>query len=202
MATITLAAVGDLLMKGVIIESARRTDRGRKKESYAFGPIFAKVAPYLRKADLTIGNLETTFSGPRWFEQGAGKRYKYERKSRFGNPMFNCPDELAATLKQAGFDVLTTANNHSMDGGPFGLKRTLRILDKHGLRHTGTARSREESGRLLIVDAGGIKLGILAYTRGTNSLPVPEPWSVNRIGSKRILADMKRLKEHVDAVIV
>ncbi|MBD2869113.1 CapA family protein [Paenibacillus arenilitoris] len=202
MATITLAAVGDLLMRGAIIESARRSDRTKKKESYAFGPMFAKVAPHLRKPDVTIGNLETTFSGRRWFEQGAGKRYKYERKSRIGYPMFNCPDELARTLKHLGFDVLTTANNHCMDGGPAGLKRTLRVLDKQGLRHTGTARSPEESRRLLIVRAKGIKLGILAYTYGTNSLPVPEPWLVNRIRHKQIIADIRRLKKQSDAVIV
>ncbi len=189
-------------MRGVIIESARRTNRAGKNEGYAFGPIFAKAAPYLKRPDVTIGNLETTLSGKRWFEQGAGKRYKYERVSRFGNPMFNCPDELALTLKRIGFDVLTTANNHCMDGGTAGLKRTLGVLDRYGLRHTGTARSPEESRRLLIVRAKGIKLGILAYTYGTNSLPVPEPWLVNGIKPNQIIADMKRLKARTDAIIV
>ncbi|MBM7564835.1 CapA family protein [Paenibacillus sacheonensis] len=202
MATITVAAVGDLLMRGVIIDSARRTDRAGKKESYAFRPIFAKVVPHLRRPDVTIGNLETTLSGQRWFKQGAGKPYKYERISRFGNPMFNCPDELAGTLKQIGFDILTTANNHCMDGGSAGLKRTLRVLDRHGLRHTGTARTPKESRRLLIVRAKGIKLGILAYTYGTNKFSVPEPWLVNRIQDERIVADLKRLKKRTDAIIV
>ncbi|NBD24959.1 CapA family protein [Paenibacillus glycinis] len=202
MATITVAAVGDLLMRGVIIESARRTNRTDQKESYAFRPIFAKVNSRLRKPDVTIGNLETTFSGKRWFAQGAGKPYKYERVSRFGNPMFNCPDALARDLKQIGFDVLTTANNHCMDGGPAGLKRTLRVLDRHGLRHTGTARSPKESRRLLIVRAKGIKLGILAYTYGTNKFSVPDPWLVNRIRDDRILADLRRMKKRTDAVLV
>ncbi|GAB2718094.1 CapA family protein [Paenibacillus thermoaerophilus] len=192
MAKMTIAAVGDLLMKRTIIQAARRTG----SDSYSFAPLFAGVAPYLRKADLTIGNLETTFSG----RDPSGR---YERRSRrTGNPLFNCPDELAGDLKRAGFDVLTTANNHSMDGGASGLRRTLAVLDRHGIRHTGTSRSAQESRRYLIVRAKGIRVGILSYTTGTNSIPVPKPWLVNRIRTGRILADMAYLRKRTDLLVV
>jgi len=191
--TITIAAVGDLLMKAPIIASARLDGGGQ----YDFDPMFEGVKPQLQNANLLIGNLETTFSGnPR-------KAGKYEtRAPRTGYPAFNCPDELAGTLKRLGFDVLTTANNHCMDGGTSGLKRTLNVLDRHGIKHTGTSRSAAESRRCTVMDVKGIKVGILAYTTGTNSIPYPKAYLVNRIRLPRIAADIKAMKRRADFVIV
>ncbi|MCY9662459.1 CapA family protein [Paenibacillus chondroitinus] len=177
---ITIAAVGDLLMKKQMIASAAREG--------GFAPIFSKVKPYLRKSDLTIGNLETTFSGKHFREKS-------------GKLLFNSPDKFAATLRDVGFDVVGTANNHCMDGKRSGLRRTLNVLDRHGLRHTGTYRSAGEAGRKLIVNVKGIKIGILAYTKGTNGIRVPEPWLVNRLNHKKIIADVRSLKSRTDFII-
>lgn len=200
MVTIKIAAVGDLLMKSEIITSAKQAGK------YNFHPIFAKVAPYLKKHHVTIGNLETTFSGKKWHEEASRRRTKCNcpnerRNPKTGAPMFSCPDELAPALKIAGFDVLTTANNHTMDGGATGLARTLSVLDRHGFKHTGTFRSLEESRRKLIVRVKGVNIGILAYTQGTNGIPVPKPWLVNRMERKRILADINHLKKKTDFLI-
>ncbi|PYI50533.1 capsule biosynthesis protein CapA [Paenibacillus flagellatus] len=180
MTTITIAAVGDLLMKKKMVASAAREG--------GFAPIFAKVKPYLRRADLTIGNLETTFSGKRFREKP-------------GKLLFSSPDEFAAVLRNVGFDVVGTANNHCMDGGLSGLRRTLNVLDRHGLRHTGTYRSAREARRRRIVNVKGVKIGILAYTKGTNGIPVPEPWSVNRLNRKKMIADVRSLKRRTDFII-
>ncbi|WP_079908378.1 CapA family protein [Paenibacillus sp. 32352] len=192
---ITIAAVGDFLMKYRLIGSARVT--GEKR--YSFDDIFEPVAPYLRDADLTIGNLETTFSGP---EIG----YTVSRRSaKTGWPLFNCPDSFASTLKRLGFDVLTTANNHCMDCGINGLKRTLKVLDSKGLSHTGTFRTHKDSQQLLIKNVKGIKIGILSYTKTTNRIPVPsgQSWAVNRISPSKIISDIRRLKSRsVDLIIV
>lgn len=181
MTTITIAAVGDLLMKKNMIASAAREG--------GFSPIFSGVKPYLRKADLTIGNLETTFSGSRF-------------KEKTGRLLFNSPDAFAATLRGLGFDVLSTANNHCMDGTSAGLRRTLDVLDRHGLRHTGTYRSARESRRKLLVIVKGIRIGLLAYTYGTNGIHVPQSWQVNRIVRKKIAADVSSLKRAADFIIV
>lgn len=200
MIKIRIAAVGDLLMKSEIIASAKQSD------GFKFEPIFDKVKPYLKRQDITIGNLETTFSGKRYL--GAIRRDptcncpKERRHPRTGNPVFSCPDELASTLKNTGFHVLTTANNHCMDGGVTGLKRTLNVLDKKGLKHTGTFRSLEESNRYLILRVKGVNIGVLSYTKGTNSIPVPKPWLVNRIDIKKIVADIRKLKNKTDFLIV
>ncbi|MBD0378970.1 CapA family protein [Paenibacillus sp. WST5] len=200
MIRITIAAVGDLLMKSEIIASVKQPG------GYKFDPILEKVKPYLQKHDLVIGNLETTFSGKR--QLGVAQRRlkcncpRERRNPKTGFPIFNCPDEWASTLKNAGFHVLTTANNHCMDGGEAGLTRTLNVLDRYGLKHTGTFRSVQESKRKLIVRVKGVNIGILSYTSGTNSIPVPKPWLVGRINPKKMIADIRELKNKTDFVIV
>lgn len=181
MTTITIAAVGDLLIKKQMIAAAAREG--------GFAPMLAKVKPYLRKADLTIGNLETTFSGSR-FRDVPGKL------------MFSSPDGFAAALRNAGFDAVVTANNHCMDGKRSGLKRTLAVLDRHGIRHTGTFRSAGEARRKLIISVKGIRIGLLAYTKGTNGHPVPKPWLVNRLRRDKIMADVRSLKGRTDLIVV
>ncbi|MNO41041.1 Capsule biosynthesis protein CapA [compost metagenome] len=178
------------MVKRYIIE-----DAGQSDGTYSFDPLFARVAPYLKQADLTIGNLETTFAG-------SGRR---GRKSlRSAGPLFKCPDELAPALKKAGFDVLVTANNHCMDYGAHGLIRTLQVLDRNGIDHTGTSRSLQESKQTLIKNVKGIKIGILSYTSGTNRLPIPagRPWMVNRINTGKIIREIRELKKKADLVLL
>ncbi len=107
-------------------------------------------------ADIALGNLETTIST--------------REKGYFGFPLFRSPEEVLEALKYAGFDVITTANNHSLDGREFGLEHTLDKLDEYRLLHTGTARNPEERDRVLIIDRNDIKIAILAYTYGTNGM--------------------------------
>lgn len=197
---ITIAAVGDLLIKSRIIASARVT--GDKR--YDFDPIFEPVASYLRNADFTIGNLETNFAGPTSTTRSDGGYTVPKRNPKTGWPLLNCPDQFAATLKNLKFDVLSTANNHCIDNGVSGLKRTLKVLDEHELAHTGTARTPSESQETLIKTVKGIKIGVLAYTKGTNRMPLPasSAWAVNLIDPKRIVEDIKRLKsKEVDLIV-
>ncbi|QRG69489.1 CapA family protein [Brevibacillus choshinensis] len=188
----TIAAVGDILMWREQVESAKILGT----QSYSFAEMFAPVTPLLQRADLTIGNLETTFSG---------RTQPYQIGSaRTGYPRFNCPDELARDLRQAGFDVLTTVNNHCLDGGPQGLLRTLDVLDQHQIAHTGTYRTAEEASTFLIREVNGIRIGILAYTYGTNKqqVPVESPWIVNLLDPSVIEQDLSRLRPEVDLLIL
>lgn len=190
MTEIQIAAVGDLMVKRYIISDAKQTSG-----AYSFTPLFAKVAPFLRQADLTIGNLETTF---------AGSDRESRKSPRSGGPIFKCPDELAPALKDAGFDVLVTANNHCMDYGTQGLIRTLQVLDRSRIEHTGTSRSSQESKHTLIKNVNGITIAILSYTSGTNRIPVPahQPWLVNRLEVHKILKEIRDLKNKVDLVLL
>lgn len=188
----TIAAVGDILMWKEQVASARLPGT----DQFSFTNMFLPVAPILTGADLTIGNLETTFSG---------KTQPYQIGSaRTGYPRFNCPDELARDLKQSGFDVLTTVNNHCLDGGVAGLGRTIDVLDRYKLAHTGTYRSPEEANTYLIKEVNGIRIALLAYTYGTNKqvIPAHTPWIVRLLSPATILQDLRNVRPLVDVVII
>ena len=135
---------------------------------------------YFDEADLVVGNLETVFAGA---DVGISDY-----------PCFNSPDAFADAIADAGFDVLTTANNHSMDKRMDGVLRTLDVLDERGMDHIGTYRSAEERENILIRDVNGIKIAFLSYTYGTNGIPVPESWLVNPLDEELIKSDIARAK--------
>ena len=127
-----------------------------KKHQYDFDKAFWGLKTLFKKSDYVIGNLETVCAGEM---QG----YTKELYS------FNTPDSFIKALKKCGVNFVSTANNHCLDRGIAGLKRTLDILDAQGIGHTGTYRTRKESEENCVVDIMGLKLGILSYTYGTNS---------------------------------
>ena len=160
-------------------------------KTYDFSHVFSNIADKLSSADLTIGNLETTFAG-------SDRGYS-------GYPTFNTPDALAANLKNLGFDVLSTANNHSLDKGFSGLTRTIEVLDENGISHMGTYTSEESRNEILVKDVNGIKIAFLAYTYGTNGIPVPsgKDFCVNLINKDQIKADLEKAKSlDVDLISV
>ncbi len=157
-------------------------------KTYDYTSCFQFAKPYLEAADLTIANLELTLAGP---------PYK-------GYPQFSSPDELLLALKDAGFDVLVTANNHCVDRGRKGLERTVAMLDSFKIPHAGTfvdtlSRMNEYP---LIVERNGFKLAILNYTFSTNGLPVYKPNIVNRLDTTLIKKDLQRAKELKPDVII
>jgi len=138
-----------------------------------------------------VANLETTLSG-------AEKGYS-------GYPMFNSPEQMAEALKWTGFDVITTANNHSLDRRSHGVISTLDFLDANGLDHTGTARTQEEQDTLLIKKIKDVSIAFLSYTYGTNGIPIPEdePYLVNLIHHEEMEEDIQRGKDsNVDLMVV
>jgi len=180
-------AVGDIMVHRTQFVRAHDPDSGR----YDFSPSFEFISPYLQAADLAAGNLETTLAG--------------ENRGYSAYPRFNSPDEIAYDLRDAGFNLLSTANNHSMDSGEEGLYRTLDIIEDAGMKAFGTFRSREERDSPLIVDVNGINLAFLAYTYGTNMLPVPagREYIVNLIDEELIRSDIQHARDDgADLVIV
>lgn len=151
--TIHIAAIGDIMCHSPNFKAAY------KNGSYDFSSVFTDVAPYIRNADLAIGNLETTFAG--------------EARGYSGYPTFNSPSALGKDVFDMGVDVVSTSNNHSLDKGYSGLVSTLDELDKIGLAHTGTYRSKEEQNTILTKEVNGIKFAFLAFTYGTNGISIP-----------------------------
>jgi poly-gamma-glutamate synthesis protein (capsule biosynthesis protein) len=146
---LTICAVGDIMVHETQLKNHYSTQRGE----YYFHPDFRFIWPHIKSADLALGNLETTFFGP-------GKKYS-------GYPRFNTPDTLAEALASAGFDILATTNNHALDTGIAGLKRTREVCLRHGLKVVGT---RLEPGKDLgeIVTVNGHSVGLAAFSYETS----------------------------------
>jgi poly-gamma-glutamate synthesis protein (capsule biosynthesis protein) len=121
----------------------------------------------IRAADLAICHLETPVAPP-------GGPYR-------GYPSFAVQPEIVDALAGAGYDLCSTASNHSLDDGTEGVIRTLDALDGAGIAHTGTYRTQAESAEPRIVDVGGIKVGHVAATFSLNGVPLPagREWSVD-----------------------
>ncbi len=184
--TILLAAVGDVMMHEGQIWAGYDENTGE----FDYSEFFNDVKDDILSADFAIANLETTLGG---------------RERKFtGYPMFSSPDEIADALKEAGFDVVVTSNNHSLDRGEKGVLRTLKVLEERGLVAVGTNDSEEATERIRYVEANGIRVAVLAYTYGTNGIPVPrgKPYLVNLIEENRMLGDISSAKDICDAVIV
>ena len=125
--TATVLSTGDLVMHIPVVNTGAQSDG-----SYNFDSIFRYIKDYVSAADYSVVNLETTFAG-------TDNGFPYA-----GYPRFNCPDALADATKEAGFDMLLTANNHSFDTTLVGYKRTLEVVRGLGLETLGTYLSADE----------------------------------------------------------
>jgi poly-gamma-glutamate synthesis protein (capsule biosynthesis protein) len=182
---ITLTAAGDILMHNTQIASGLQADG-----SYRFDSFFIPVKKLLEEGAYCSTNLEAALAGP--------------QSAYTGYPMFNSPDAVADTLKQAGFDLVVTANNHCLDRGYAGGVRTLQVLHQAGLDTVGTYASAEDSRKYLVKNIDGIKVAYLAYTYSTNGIPVPDRYAyyVNMLESERVVRDINSVRSYADIVIV
>ena len=175
----TMSVIGDIMCHNTQYKDAYVSSTG----TYDFSYVFEDVKDYISSADIAIGNLETTF---------AGKERGYSNY-----PTFNTPEQLAYNLKDFGIDVLSTANNHSIDKGFSGLVSTLKYLDDAGIDHVGTNATQEAQNQILVKEVNGIKIAFLSFTYGTNGIPIPKdsPFAVNLIDEDFILNQISLAKE-------
>ena len=148
--TATVLNTGDILIHDNILWGAEQSDG-----SYDFSKLFKEAKSYITKADYAVANLEVTLGGA-------------EAGNYRGYPGFNSPDSLLDYVKADGFDMLLTANNHCLDTGLAGLKRTVQQLKAKNLDFLGTKETADDP-TYIVKDINGIKIGMVAYTYGTNS---------------------------------
>ena len=181
--TLSLLFAGDLMQHQRQINAARTATGGYDYSSY-----FEYVKDEIQSADFAIANLEVTLGG---------KPYK-------GYPAFSAPDEYLTAIHNAGFNVLITANNHSLDRGRKGLERTIQLIDSLKIPHAGTYLNAEERENKypLLLEKKGFRIAILNYTYGTNGIPVTPPNIVNYIDTTIISKDIEASKTlNPDAII-
>ncbi len=176
---ISMSVIGDIMCHNSQYNDAYDSSTG----TYDFSYVFEDIKHYVTSADISIGNLETTFAG--------------KEKGYSNYPRFNTPEALASNLKDLGIDVLSTANNHSMDTNYTGLVSTLKYLDQAGISHMGTYDSAEKQNQILIKEVNGIKIAFLAFTYGTNGIPVPndKSYCINLIDEDFIINQLNLAKE-------
>lgn len=181
---LSFSFVGDLMCHLPILESAKV-----ETDSFDFNPIFDEIKDELSKSDFTIGNLETTI---------AGKELRYS-----GYPNFNSPIEFLSALKNAGFDVMFTCNNHALDRGIIGIQNTIQNIKKVGLKFVGTKVHKDDE-EFLILEKNNIKVALLAYTYGLNGniLPSSKKFMINIIDTAKIKNEILIAKKISDVIIV
>jgi fucose 4-O-acetylase-like acetyltransferase/lysophospholipase L1-like esterase len=174
---VSIAFVGDL----ILLQDQVKNAYGDSTGEYEFSSMFQYASKYLKEADLAIG----IFEGPTAGEEDGYSTSNYDD----GLPLYlNYPDSFARAVKNAGIDLVSTANNHLLDKGEEGAARTLDILDDVGLLHVGSYRNEEEKNSVMIIEKEGVRIAVLAYTFGSNGYS--EEYFINENPSlTSILAD-------------
>jgi poly-gamma-glutamate capsule biosynthesis protein CapA/YwtB (metallophosphatase superfamily) len=180
----TLEAVGDVLLHNNVYNKAKNNN------TYDFKPMFEEVKPYLSNADITIANSESIVGG----EDIGVSTY----------PSFNSPYEIADALKDAGVDIVSMANNHTLDRGADAIHNAHSYWDNLGILYTGSYDSQEDKDKIRIIEKNNIKFSFLSYTYGTNGIPVPKgkEYFVNLINEEEIKKDIQEAKKISDVVVV
>ncbi|MEI6602516.1 MAG: CapA family protein [Clostridia bacterium] len=137
-----LTAVGDIILHQSVIDGGKQKDG-----TYKYDAMFTYVAPYFKNSDYAIANYEGALNGPPYS----------------GYPTFGGPDAIAYGLKNAGIDMVTTANNHAYDRGFAGLVRTPTVFAKAKVAVIGT-RAKSTDPHFKIASVNGIKIGFIGYT--------------------------------------
>lgn len=167
----------ELIFVGDAMQHQRQLDAARDGKTYDYHQCFESIAPIVKAADYAVVNLETPV--------GDGRHSGY--------PCFYAPAEFADALADAGFDMMLTANNHTLDRGARGLKSTVNHLDAKGLDHVGTYASDSARAAALpiVKDIAGFKVGFVNCTYGTNGITPRDGVVVDHIDRQRIKADVE-----------
>ena len=144
-------------------------------------PLMQEVYSILQDADITFGNLEGSFAG----EEGTPKKCIDTTKSF----VFRMPVHYVNCLVEAGFDVLSIANNHSNDFGAGGRRETERVLDAHGLAYAGSLTT-----PTAVVQKDGVRYGLIAFA--------PNKGCYSFKDTARALAMVRELRANCDILMV
>ncbi len=183
--SLSLIAVGDNLMHNTLLADASTSN------GYDFTPFYSKIKPYVQAADIAVINQESPL--------GKGKAEGY--------PSFNTPQACGDALIDAGFDVISQANNHIMDSTSSAVYDTMDYWDSQadkGVIRIGISRDASDRATVRYLRRNGIKVGFLAYTYGLNgaTLPKSNPDLVSLIDKDTMKAELAAVKKKCDAVVV
>ncbi len=187
--TATVNVSGDLLWHNSLWASA---ELDAKKGRFDFRPQLRSLKKYVSSADLAICHSEVPFA------KKGGPYMNY--------PLFAAPQAVAPALRATGWDLCTTASNHTMDQGWDGLVRTIEVHRDVGILTSGSWATEEDRHTpVVFTTEGGVKIAVVSQTFGLNGLPKAKgkPWSVQLLDADVAIADAKTAKEAgADIVLV
>ena len=183
-----IMANGDLLYHDIIYISAKKSDG-----TYDFHENFEYVKPWLKQADLVLGDFEGTVNKDHYLA---------------GYPLFNAPGEVMDAIKDAGYQVLDLAHNHILDSQIEGVVSTADAIEKAGMTPVGvyTHESRDKAP-LVIKEVNGIKVAILAYSYGFNGIEQSisqEDYNryLSDLDEDKMKAEIERAEKEADITII
>lgn len=181
---VSIAAIGDLLIHSTVYNAAR-TDSG-----FDFMPLVAEVQEYFTDIDITTANQETMIGG--------------EAFGLSTYPRFNSPQEVGDMLKELGTDVVTLANNHTLDRGEEVLYAAQDYFDEIGILYTGSYRDEADKKEIRVVEKNNIAVSFLGYSYGTNGIPIPEgkDYLINLLDQEQMAEDIEQAKAISDVVVM
>ncbi len=184
---VTIAAVGDIMLDRSVAEAIT--------PEHPEGP-FAHVLDVLQSADLTVGNLESAVS-----DLGQARQKSYT---------FRAPPLAAAGLAAAGFDLVSIANNHSLDFGPEALVDTVEQLRAASVEVVGGGRDNEEAYRYRVLTAHGVRVAFLGLAEVPNDngydrsvwIAAPGKPGIAWVDEERMAATVREAAQAAEVVVV
>lgn len=185
--TARIVANGDILIHDILYMSARQDDG-----TYDFNPYFEYVKPWIKKADLAIGDYEGTIS---------------DEVPLAGYPLFNAPSSIATAMKNTGYDVADIAHNHILDSYLSGALNTVNVFKSVGIDTIGVYTKDRAKQPFLIKNVNGIKIAILGYSYGYNGMEATLTQSefekhMSDLDEAKIKADLKKAEKLADVTVV
>ena len=181
---LTIVTSGDLLWHNTLwMAAAADHSRTGKGKTYDFDPMFAMMKPIIDGADLAIAHNEVPFAKP--------------GSKPTGYPSFAAPSDIAPWMSTMGWDMATTASNHSLDQGFDGLVRTHRLLTDNGIKVVGTYPSKAVKDEPFMVEKKGVKVSVVSGTYDLNGYvpPAGKEWCVDMWDVDRMIAEAKAAKK-------
>ncbi|NLM63221.1 MAG: CapA family protein [Mollicutes bacterium] len=182
---LSLIMAGDALIHDAVYKDAYIGDN-----EYDFSDMFEEIRPIIQNYDLAFYNQETIIGG------------KNLGLSTY--PRFNSPEEIGDALIDVGFNIVSLANNHSLDKGEQGIIHSNQYWRTKDVMVSGTFDSFEDRNKINIQSKNNISYTLLSYTTSTNGIPVPEgkEYLVNVYNDELVKEDIERVRDEADVIIV
>ena len=181
---LSLVMVGDGLIHGAVYSDAKEGN------SYNFYKMLSEMKPIISSYDLAFYNQESILGGS---ELGLSSY-----------PRFNSPYEVGDAFLDAGFNLVSLANNHTLDRGEVAIRNSLNYWKNKDAYTAGSYESDDTRNRILIKEKNGIRYALLAYTCWTNGLNVPngKAYLLNRYDDELVKKDIESVRDKVDLLMV